>query len=271
MTFEAFDNSAQGSRPAELLTFSYGGVTVRNTTYGEDLTVDGNLYPSAAISISEVEASPERPRNNLRLDVPRDHPIADLFRVSPPTQVIALTYGRVQLDDPDEEIITPWLGRVLNADWQSGAYAQLLCEPVSTSQTRNGNTRKYSRTCPYRLYGPDCSVPLASFQTSTTVTGLSGLGVTVAAVTSGQSYRGGYITWVDDSGLDQHRYIDSQTGTALTITLPFSGLEIGDTVLIAPGCDHSLSTCGSQFGNALNYGGFPLIPTKNPFAGDPIF
>jgi hypothetical protein len=32
------------------------------------------------------------------------------------------------------------------------------------------------------------------------------------------------------------------------------------------GCDHSVSTCAARFGNLANYGGFPFIPTKNPFS-----
>jgi len=32
------------------------------------------------------------------------------------------------------------------------------------------------------------------------------------------------------------------------------------------GCDHSVSTCAARFDNLANYGGFPFIPTKNPFS-----
>ena len=36
------------------------------------------------------------------------------------------------------------------------------------------------------------------------------------------------------------------------------------------GCDRTFATCQSKFGNSLNFGGFPWIPVKNPFAGDSI-
>jgi hypothetical protein len=36
------------------------------------------------------------------------------------------------------------------------------------------------------------------------------------------------------------------------------------------GCDRTFATCQSKFGNSLNFGGFPWIPAKNPFAGDSI-
>lgn len=43
-------------------------------------------------------------------------------------------------------------------------------------------------------------------------------------------------------------------------------IEVGSGVQLTAGCDHSTSTCQSRFDNLDNYGGFPFIPTKNPFS-----
>jgi hypothetical protein len=48
------------------------------------------------------------------------------------------------------------------------------------------------------------------------------------------------------------------------------GLAVGNAFEAFAGCDRSFSTCQSKFGNSLNFGGFPWIPPKNPFAGDSI-
>jgi hypothetical protein len=48
-------------------------------------------------------------------------------------------------------------------------------------------------------------------------------------------------------------------------------IEVGTEVQLTVGCDHSTATCASRFGNLDNFGGFPFIPTKNPFSGTPIF
>ena len=53
-----------------------------------------------------------------------------------------------------------------------------------------------------------------------------------------------------------------------------SGVELLNPVAIAPGtevlltvgCDHSTATCAARFNNLDNYGGFPAIPSKNPFS-----
>ncbi len=270
MSYDAQETSQQGGKPVELLTFIYGAITRRYNTSEDDCTVGGQVYTSSPITIPEVESSPERVRNSIEIIVPRDNPIALLFRVTPPTQVIALTIGRIHRDDGDEEVLTPFVGRVLNCEWM-GASAKLICEPISKSQSRNGNYRKYARTCPYALYGSACGVDLASFQSSTTVNAVSGLVLNVTAVNPAYSYRGGFVSWTDGDGIEQFRYIDAQTTTALTLTIPFQGIAPGSTVLIAPGCDHSIATCDGDFANGLNYGGFPDLPVKNPFDGTPIY
>jgi hypothetical protein len=63
------------------------------------------------------------------------------------------------------------------------------------------------------------------------------------------------------------RTINSHAGQALTITGPLVGVGVGDSVLIAMGCDKSLTACNDWHNNLLNYGGEPYIAAKNPFIG----
>lgn len=42
------------------------------------------------------------------------------------------------------------------------------------------------------------------------------------------------------------------------------GLNVGDVVRVAPGCDQSHKTCHEKFNNHLRYGGHPNMPTENP-------
>jgi hypothetical protein len=54
------------------------------------------------------------------------------------------------------------------------------------------------------------------------------------------------------------------SGTVL-VMLPYSGVAIGDGLKLTAGCDHVIQTCRTKFANEVNYGGFPWIPTRNPF------
>lgn len=42
------------------------------------------------------------------------------------------------------------------------------------------------------------------------------------------------------------------------------GLEVGDVVLLAPGCDQSHKTCHEKFNNHKRFGGHPNMPSENP-------
>ncbi|WP_269915579.1 phage BR0599 family protein [Acinetobacter sp. HY1485] len=46
-----------------------------------------------------------------------------------------------------------------------------------------------------------------------------------------------------------------------------SDLALGDVVSIYPGCDKLNTTCTDKFNNILNFGGFPFMPSSNPFVG----
>jgi uncharacterized phage protein (TIGR02218 family) len=66
------------------------------------------------------------------------------------------------------------------------------------------------------------------------------------------------------------RMITQHSGDTVTLSSVLPGLAVGSAFEAFAGCDRSFSTCQSKFGNALNFGGFPWIPAKNPFAGDSI-
>ena len=40
---------------------------------------------------------------------------------------------------------------------------------------------------------------------------------------------------------------------------------VGQDVDVFAGCDHTVDTCDQKFDNVINYGGWPYVPSKNPF------
>lgn len=57
---------------------------------------------------------------------------------------------------------------------------------------------------------------------------------------------------------------DNSNTNQVWLYRPHIDLAVDDIVLIAPGCDQSLSLCHSRFENSLNHHGFPNIPSTNP-------
>lgn len=269
MSYDGNELSVQSGAALELYDFAQGPVEWHYTSAELlALNIDGVDYTSAPIERSEIESTTERARNALKLTVPRTFPIAELFRVAPPSEVISVTLRRIHRADAEgspTDVIPVWMGRVLSCSF-SGGKASLQCEPISISLARTGLHRLFQIPCPYVLYGAGCNLNKASFAHATTVDGApSGNLLTVASTDGAYSYSGGFVEWINDDGITERRFIEAQAGEALTLMNPFAGIAASDAVTIYPGCDHSMTTCNDVFNNALNHGGFAYFPPDNPF------
>ncbi|MGA0610571.1 phage BR0599 family protein [Caldimonas sp. KR1-144] len=265
MSYDDRERSTHGGAPVELYEFARGTLVERFTSAASEIVLGPDTYAAATLRRSSLAASTEQARNAVKVTCPRDFPIAELFRVTPPTEVIALTIKRFHRGDAEVAVI--WMGRVLNCEWQ-GASAVLNCEPVSSSLKRTGLRRLYQRQCPRVLY--QCGVVRSTVSIDTTVTSVVGSVLGVAALDA-MPYPGGFVEW--DRGAEgiERRFISGVSGLNLTLDRPFQGIPIGQAVTVSPGCDHTMAMCDTVYDNLPNYGGFPFIPIKNPFDGTPVY
>lgn len=270
MSFDTRERSIQDGRPVELYTFARGASVWRYTSGDRDVVLLGNTYAARAIRRSEIESTNEKARLGLRVTAPRSLEVADLYRVSPPTQAVTLVLQ--QYHEGDGEVATLWTGRILAVSF-TGPQAEIACEPLYTSIRRIGLRRLYQRQCPHVLYGPACRVQREAFRVDGTVGAVAGQVVTVAAASAyaAQHFAGGYLQFLVAAGVPERRFILEHSGAAITLSSGASDIPVGAAVSLFPGCDHSAATCAAKFSNAANYGGFPYMPTKNPFGGDPIY
>lgn len=271
MTFNTIEISQQDGRPVELYKFERGAVRWHFTSAAEDFTLGAQVYSAVPIKRSGLEANAGEERGELKIDVTRDNPVADLFRVAAPSDVVGVTVSRIHAGDTDAQIL--WIGRILSVDWK-GIQAQLSCEPASVSMDRNGLRRLYQRQCPHRLYGPACRVNRTLFEIIASLTGVSGSTVYCGAAGSLPAgyLSGGVLEWVSPENVTERRMIVSHAGTALTLTQQIPAMPGNATVTLAPGCNHTLGAGGcGRFDNEENFGGMPFIPTKNPHGGTSIY
>jgi len=94
------------------------------------------------------------------------------------------------------------------------------------------------------------------------VINIAGLGAVADNKSPGQAFKGGFVRLLDSSDF---RMVLDQQGDDLTLLLPFRNSVLGTDVVVQRGCDRSLTTCREKFDNVINYGGFPHVPTVNPF------
>ena len=258
-------------RPIDLYEFARSHLRWRYTSADRVVSHGGVDYQPAAIERGRIEATRELARSRLTITMARDNPVADMYRVAPPSEVVTAIIRQVHVGDDESAVL--WTGRVVGVEWR-GVRAELSLEPIYTSIRRMGLRRRYQRACPHVLYGAGCNISRETWRLDSTATSISGLTVLAAGVNTQPDgyYAGGYIEWITPYGVAERRHIASHVGPALELTASPAGLATGQAIRVYPGCDHTLATCHSKFANAANYGGMPYIPIRNPFGGfNPIY
>lgn len=215
----------------------------------------------------------------LEIRMPRTVELAEAFRVYPPGSVISVIIRQFHRDDPDEEVLAVWTGRVLSGAWE-GDEIKFNCEPVSTSLRRSGLRRHYQIGCPHALYSAQCAAVKASATTpDIAVESVSGSVVTLpenwipaewdAPRQDAAKFIGGMMVWQHDSGgglVETKRTILRITnGVEVLLAGVPVGVEPGTNVQMVLGCNHQTTDCQQIHDNIKNYGGQKFIPTKNPF------
>lgn len=274
MTFDARESSAFDGQPVEVFLFQHASQVWMYTSAERDREYLSQTWTATHIIRGNIEMSSELARHNMTLEVPRNFPVAEIFRVAPPSQVIQLTVHRLHVSDGETHGVVIWVGRVMSCDWGE-LTATLSCEPITTSQRRNALRRTYGRNCPHALYDGtpgSCRVSAEAFKVETTAGGVSGATVTAAAfgALAAGWLRGGYLEY-QANGVTHRRMIIAHVADAITLSLPAHGLAVGGLVSAFPGCDRTMDTCRTKFGNLDNYGGFPWVPRQNPMGGSTIF
>lgn len=258
MTYSAKETGAITGAPVELYKFTSAGRSWTFTSGDQEVTYDGATYAPAVIHRTEPEQS-QGANPHLTVSVPRDHDVALLFRVYVPASPMALVIYRYHRGDA--ETIAFWTGKVRAVSWE-GSTAKLECEPVSSAMKRDGLRVQYQATCNHMLYGAQCGVSAIAWKTAAIVAAVNGDQITAPEFAGHADgwFKAGFLSYFND-----WRMIISHTGDTVTVILPFEGLAAGAAVDAFAGCDRSRTVCKGRFDNLLNYGGFPFIPTKNPF------
>lgn len=266
-----FISSRFRGRPVELYKFTFGSRPQDVALYTDSetpVTHLGLTYSPLTIQRGGTSNTGSLDKTVLDVTVPHTTKIPQMFRIYPPNSTVGLTILHGQADDPDNQFVAVWVGRVISVSFE-GIEAKISCEPISTSFRRAGLRRNYQFMCPHILYGPQCQASKAAATTSVGIYAVTGREVTLTGLLTGDYLHvGGVIEWFTPAGLKEARTILSVAPvsgrTVLQLTGLASGLSAGGTADVIRGCRHTLQACKDDHDNAVNYGGHPWIPMKNP-------
>ena len=245
----------------ELYAFASESAQFYLTPHEFDVDLDGNRYQSLAIERNELALGAEAAKSALELKLPPNSTLVRHLLASDTTAVMLRIGQRDSWGDYWWLSGTRWMGRVLGVEIADDQ-ARIRCESAQVSLKRIGLRRLYSRKCSHVLYSSACGA--SPITDSAFVAEVYGRSVELDGGVPGGVSGGLAGGWLQTPDGARHMIIGDY-GSGVELLYP-AALEPGTEVLLTVGCDHSTATCQTRFDNLDNYGGFPAIPSKNPFS-----
>lgn len=265
MTYAAQEVSAEGGRPVELFDLRIGTDAFLWTTSPDEVTYNSLTYVPTEVKREPLMFSPDERAEALKITVPASLPIVRRYINSVPSEKATMTIRRVHRSDGSNQVTQLFKGVAKAVAFTlDGLQAEIAVLPISAELEDSIPRFVYSSRCNHVLYDQGCTVAQSLFRHSNTVTAVSGDTLTVIGLSAkGDGWAtGGYVA----RGAGDFRLVIEHVGNNVRLLLPFPDNVTGETVEVFAGCAHDIDTCGSKFGNVINFGGFAWVPLNNPFA-----
>lgn len=275
MSFADYEEGAASAVPVLLFVFKYSGETFRYTNHDQDVVVDHTTYTAIPITSDNFVSTSESDNSSLAINVPIGNPVAELFKVYPPSEVVSATVFCENVIDDSSDYVVFWKGRITSAQWQPDCVT-LNTDSILLTMQRGGLQTRFSKQCTTYIYSSLCKMVPATWRVKDSCGAVSGRVITVAAAIGKDDnyFAGGYMEYVDSvNGNTQVRTIRSSLSASGELTLAQAPMNLiaGMEVSLYPGCDNTLATCDAKFSNTPNYRGTPYIPTSSPFGGTALY
>jgi uncharacterized phage protein (TIGR02218 family) len=194
------------------------------------------------------------------------------FKIGVPPQQATVSVRRYQQNSQVLERL--WSGKLVAVD-ASGVVAKLTVagkfgEPMRSKLP----VISAGKACVHVLYDSRCRVDRSLFSRTTSVLWVDGRDIRVDLgpdrgsdwALFGEVY---FSQTGDRMTISKQTDLTITPGVSsivkLTMQMPIIDLVVGSSVQVFAGCDHDITTCQAKFANQINYGGFPQMPTRNPF------
>jgi len=266
VTYAAYEETVEASRPVEVYRFTSGATSYFYTSSEDSVVANSLTYVPRAISRGPVRFGPAERNNKFEIQLPGDDAFADVWKSSVPGNRVSVEVDRFQRSDSAIETIRIFEGFVDTVSFVD----DLRVAKVSCRQSIGGGDRVYPRekqcaSCNRVLYDDQCTVSSSdpAYRASALApSGQSGRTLTVPGLSG--TYTDGWFDggMVEVLGGTDYRLVLSHSGNDLELLLPFGTTPA--SVNVFAGCEHTIAVCSSKFDNAINFGGFAFVPKINP-------
>lgn len=229
-------------------------------TSAEPISYQNTTYQPIAINRTAPTYSGDRGSAAIQIVLPYDNELARQFSLFVPAFTTWVTVFRIQRNH--DEAVVYWQGRIRAVTWQN-IRAELQCESLTGMMQRHGLRSSYQLNCNHMLYDRYCQLSREAFKISATVESVQDNIITFTDFKEKPDdwFTAGFAVFRQHD----YRMVINHQGNSITILLPFENLKPDNTIIAFAGCNRSFEQCKQKFNNTINFGGFPYIPTKNPF------
>ncbi|WP_395392245.1 DUF2163 domain-containing protein [Novosphingobium sp. BL-8A] len=247
------------------------GVTLGFTTHDADLWFDGVLHraspgmvPSSIRKSAGFEADSAEVRGTLTHDA-----IAAADLASGRFDGAAVRIGLV--DWQTRETLLLHAGTLGSINTEDG---QFSAELVSRkAELQRDPIPRTSPACRAAFCGPGCNLNAAVFTREMAMTQMDVTANTVQLdeTPDAGTHAGGTLRWLDGpmAGTTMGIVSVSSAGSVLLDAPLDIAIPAGARVRLREGCDHTLDSCATRFGNAVNFRGEPFLPGSDLLASYP--
>lgn len=273
MTFNSRESSLADGQPVRLYEFSRGVLRWNYASCDRNVTLSNQEYRTVRGGLSDngIIQSGDPSADKLVITAPADLEVAQLFRVTPPSDEIRLVVRDMHYGDTD--VVVSWVGSIKSVNWLALDRCRISCLSIEASMERPGLTDTYSRTCTAVLGDWRCKIDLEVYRVDLLPQSMTGTTVssgTFAAYPDGW-FTGGFVAWSVGSGNFDRRHIEAHQGSDLVMLGGTAGIPAGATLRVYPGCDFLIETCHGKFGNEPNFRGENKLQGESPFDGNQVW
>jgi uncharacterized phage protein (TIGR02218 family) len=118
--------------------------------------------------------------------------------------------------------------------------------------------------CRANFCGQDCGLNAQRFQHLARINAVDGVSFdfdSLQIVGGANAFAYGSVRWIGGANIGlAGQILNSDAGTFVLASKPAFAVTAGTLVQIFEGCDKTIATCSTRFGNAINFRGEPFLP-----------
>ena len=247
------------------------GVALGFTTHDEDLWFDGvthratpGMVPSAIRRSAGFEADSAEVEGALSHDS-----IGAFDLATGRFDGARVLIGVVDWETLERHVI--YRGSIGSVTEQAGTFSADLVS--RKAELQRDPVPRTSPSCRASFCGPGCTLSAARFTHAGVLASfdLASNGAAVTTNASATNLAGGTLRWLDGPYAGQTCGIAGVDAGRLLLEIPLdSAPPAGTRITLREGCDRTLETCATRFGNAVNFQGEPFLPGNDLITRYPV-